>query len=271
MTTPAGTSPGASPHIAVVIPCFNDAEFLRPLLQRLQEQTHPAETIVVVDNNCTDDSATVAATTPGVHLVREPRQGIPYAAAAGYDAAAASGADLIVRLDADSLPPTDYLEQICATWRKINHDAPTAPRRVVALTGNARFTNAGASTPVMRLISKLYLGAYHLSTSSALGHAPLFGTNCAILASWWRAHRTHLHKADAKVHDDLHLSFAVQPDETVWYQQDLFVEMDGRALRGFRQLCTRFSRGMHTMLVNFRTQPPPRRLAQRGLLAAVKG
>ena len=47
-------------RISVVIPCRNDAEFLRKCLLALQKQERPADRIIVVDNGSTDESAAVA-------------------------------------------------------------------------------------------------------------------------------------------------------------------------------------------------------------------
>ncbi|NLF92064.1 MAG: glycosyl transferase family A, partial [Corynebacterium marinum] len=51
-----------------------------------------------------------------------------------------------------------------------------------------------------------------------------------------------------------------------WFQKDLVVSMDDRALHGIRQVAVRFHRGFYTVLRNWRKHPPHRRLAQRGLL-----
>ncbi len=243
--------------MSVVIPCFNDAVLLRRVLGSLVRQSVPADEIIVVDNNSTDASAAVAREFAGVHVVTEARQGITWAAAAGYDAAQG---DLIVRTDADAVVPPDYIAWVHREWE----DAQLRPgNQVVGLTGPAEFELPGRPEWFARVVSALYLGAYFLTTGSALGHRPLFGTNCVLSAAWWRSVRGAVSLDDAEVHDDLHLSFAVRPGETVRYAPQLRVRMDGRALRGGRQLVRRFRRGFHTMGLNFKVNPPHRRLLQR--------
>ncbi|GAB2500286.1 Undecaprenyl-phosphate 4-deoxy-4-formamido-L-arabinose transferase [Corynebacterium atrinae] len=248
--------PVAPRSISIVIPCLNDAELLPRCLDSLAEQSVPAEEIIVVDNGSTDDSAAVARAA-GARVIPEFRRGITWATRAGFDAA--SG-DILVRIDADVVAPRDYLARLHAAWDA----ADAAPGRdVVGVTGVGRFELPGV---LGVLASSLYLGAYRASVGSALGHNPLFGTNYSIKATWWREIRDLVDSADTYSHEDMQISFEVRPHETVWFQPDLTLDMDPRALFGARQIARRFSRGMHTILRAWRKHPPHRRLAQRGLL-----
>lgn len=245
--------------VTVVIPCLNDAVLLRRCLDSLRAQQVPADEIIVVDNGSTDESAEVAR-RGGARVVTEPRRGITWATQAGFNAATG---DILVRTDADILAPEDYIARLHRAWDA----AERSPgRRVIGVTGAARFELAGALTPLQGLVSGLYLGAYHRTVGSALGHYPLFGTNFSVRADWWAGVRDAVDFSDPYVHEDMHLSFAVRADETVWLQPDLVVDMDDRALRGVGQLMVRFRRGFYTVFRNWRHHPPHRRLAERGLL-----
>ncbi|AKK10048.1 glycosyltransferase family 2 protein [Corynebacterium uterequi] len=246
--------------ISIVIPCYNDAALLARALASLQAQTVVPDEIIVVDNNSTDDSAAVAASYPGVHVVAEPRQGITHATRCGFDAATS---DILARTDADIVAPPDYVERLHRAWDAADAEHAPGARTVVAVTGSARFDIDG---PVGHLASAAYLGAYRTLVGSALGHTPMFGTNYSVRRSFWQGVRDRVDFDDVAVHEDMQLSFMVAPSETVWYQEDLVVTMDPRALRGAGQLRRRFQRGWHTMMTNFRTQPPHRRLAERGLI-----
>lgn len=248
--------PPADPTFSLIIPCLNDADLLDRCLRSFTTQHYPAAEIIVVDNGSTDHSRSVAV-HHGARLVNEPRRGITWATRAGFEAAHGS---IYVRVDADSHVTPDYLHQLAATWRA----AERAPgRRVVAVTGSARFDLPGRRGDIA---SALYLGAYRATVGAALGHHPLYGTNCSIRADWWEQVRGDVDFSDPLVHDDMHLSFAVRADETVWFQPDLVVGMDDRALRGTAQLGRRFYRGFYTMVRNWRKHPPYRRLAHRGVL-----
>ncbi|WJY64115.1 Putative glycosyltransferase EpsH [Corynebacterium atrinae] len=244
------------PALSVIIPCLNDARLLDRCLRNLGAQSVAPAEVIVVDNGSTDDSADVAR-RHGALVVDEPRRGITWATKAGFDAA---GGDVLMRIDADVELDPDYLERVRDIWRR----AEASPgRRVVGVTGSARFEIPG---PAGDIASSLYLGAYFRSVGSTLGHYPLFGTNYSIRADWWAEVRDSVDLSDTYVHEDMQLSFAVRADETVWFQKDLVVSMDDRALHGIRQVAVRFHRGFYTVLRNWRKHPPHRRLAQRGLL-----
>lgn len=249
-------APNERPMVSLVIPCLNDALLLKRCLASFQGQVIPPDEIIVVDNGSTDDSAQVARDS-GALVVTEPRRGITWATQTGFNAA---GGDILLRVDADTEASPDFIARLHQAWKA----AESSPgRKVVGVTGSARFEFPGT---LGKIASALYLGAYRSSVGSALGHHPFFGTNYSIRADWWREIRTEVDFSDTYVHEDMHLSFAVREDETVWYQSDLLLSMDNRALHGIRQVLVRFHRGFHTILLNWRTHPPHRRLAQRGLL-----
>ena len=249
--------PDAVPRtISIVIPCLNDAPLLRRCLASLTAQGTPADEIIVVDNGSTDDTAAVAAQA-GARVVDEPRRGITWATHAGFDAATG---DILARVDADVRAPADYLTRLHAAWDAADR---SPGRRVVGVTGVARFELPGWKGD---LASATYLSAYRRSVGSALGHHPLFGTNYSVRADWWREIRPCLDSADTFSHEDMQMSFEVRPDETVWFQPDLTLDMDARPLYGVRQTARRFRRGMHTILRAWRHHPPHRRLAARGVL-----
>ncbi|WJZ01966.1 glycosyltransferase family 2 protein [Corynebacterium freiburgense] len=242
--------------ISVVIPCFNDAALLRRCLKSLAAQHTPPDEVTVVDNASTDNTVEVAIAA-GARVVSEERRGITWATRAGFDAASC---EILARIDADVVAPSDYISKLRAAWAAADL---SAGRRVIGVTGVARFEVPGWLGDIA---SSIYLGAYRRSVGLALGHYPLFGTNYSVRASWWQEIRDEVDSSDTESHEDMQISFEVRSDETVWFQPDLTLDMDPRALYGTRQMLRRFRRGMHTILRAWRRHPPHRRLAARGLL-----
>lgn len=88
--------------ISVVIPCHNEEEGVRKVLESLPECVDER---IVVDNNCTDRTAEVARSL-GARVIQESRRGYGAAYKAGLPAATG---DIIVTLDGDGTYPTDAI------------------------------------------------------------------------------------------------------------------------------------------------------------------
>ena len=94
--------------VSVVIPLFNDAEFVGEALQSVLDQTRPPDQIIVVDDGSTDASYAVASRfLPAITLLSQPNQGISGARNTGI--VRATG-DLIAFLDADDMWPQNSLQ-----------------------------------------------------------------------------------------------------------------------------------------------------------------
>ncbi|HTO92551.1 MAG TPA: glycosyltransferase family 2 protein [Candidatus Sulfotelmatobacter sp.] len=91
--------------ISVVIPCYNEEGGIREVLARVPKLV---DEVVVVDNNCTDRTAEVAASM-GARVVAEKTPG--YGAAYKAGLAAAKG-DVIVTLDGDGTYPPEEIPRL---------------------------------------------------------------------------------------------------------------------------------------------------------------
>ena len=234
-------------HVSVVIPARNDAAALERCLRALERQTVAPLEVVVVDNASTDATADVAR-RHGARVVAEPRAGIPMAAAAGYDAARG---DVVARLDADSVPPPDWVEKVSAALADPARDA---------VTGVGRFYELPRAGGV---VAGIYLGAYYGLCYLALGHHALWGSSMAVRRASWLAVRAAVHDDDAELHDDLDLAFALGPRRAVRLDRSLTVGVSARSLVGWAQLRRRFRRAFRTLAVNWEHLPPWERWAVR--------
>ncbi|MFD1506040.1 glycosyltransferase family 2 protein [Georgenia yuyongxinii] len=236
-----------SGSVSVVIPARDDAAMLDRCLRALARQTLAPAEVIVVDNASTDATAAVARTY-GARVVHEPRVGIPAAAATGYDHARA---EIIARLDADSVPPPDWVARVTAAL---------SDHRVDAVTGVGRFYEHGRGG---RLTAAAYLGAYYVLCHAALGHHALWGSGMAVRRTAWLRVRARVHRDDAELHDDLDLAFALGPVATIRLDRRLVVGVSARSLRGGAQMRRRFRRAFRTLTVNWQGMPPWRRWAER--------
>ncbi len=230
------------PSLSVVIPCKDDDQLLEHCLECLGSQTLAPLEIIVVDNNSGDDTAGIAAAY-GARVLHETAPGIAAAASTGYDAARG---DVIVRCDADSVPPSDWLERITARF--------ACEPDLAVLTGPGVFYGGGLIRS--RAAGLTYVQAYFLLMSAAMGHWPPFGSNCAFRRRDWERVRTRVSRLDQDVHDDVDFGFALDPDQRTAYDRSLKVGISARALAGGAAARLRFKRAFHTLAVHWRQVPP---------------
>jgi len=226
---------GRRPGVSVVIPVKDDARHLKRCLTALAAQTRPPREVIVVDNNSSDDSRRVAKRF-GARVLRERRPGIPATASRGYDAARFP---VIARLDADSIPPADWVERIEKAFRDDPRlAAVTGPGDFPALTGARR-----------RLVDVGYMAAYFVLLGALLRQTPLFGSNLAMRRSDWRSVRGRVHRTDKLVHDDLDLSIQLA-GRPVRLDRSLRVPVSSRPFRSKRALVRRVGMGIWTVVRN---------------------
>ena len=91
--------------IGVVIPCYNEEEGIRGVIGRMPQLV---DEVVVVDNNCTDRTAEVAASL-GARVVAERTPGYGAAYKAGLRAVQS---DIVVTLDGDGTYPPEEIPRL---------------------------------------------------------------------------------------------------------------------------------------------------------------
>jgi glycosyltransferase involved in cell wall biosynthesis len=244
--------------ISVVIPAWNDAAFLEDALEALARQQRQADEIIVVDNASTDDTARVASAA-GARVIHEPVRGIWPAAATGYDAASGT---LIARLDADSVPPEDWLFRIAAAFENLDLDAVTGP---------GRFYDCGRIEAFLG--EKLYIGGYFWAMGGWLGHPPLFGSNFAMTSELWRDVRDGVHRSRADIHDDLDLSLHLGTGARVRFDANLSVGISARPFESWDGFRRRMRWASTTLRLHYPDDSPVRRRVERrrrGLASATR-
>jgi len=100
--------PDWKPFFSVIICTYNRANLLPRAIDSLLEQTYKNFEVIIVDNNCTDQTVLVAQRWGVNKIVKEERQGLTWARQKGF--LAASG-EIIACLDADCRVPSDWLKK----------------------------------------------------------------------------------------------------------------------------------------------------------------
>ncbi|MBL7260040.1 glycosyltransferase [Paractinoplanes lichenicola] len=176
--------------LSVVVPVYNEEDFVGPCLDAVLAQHEPVHEIIVVDNNSTDRTAVVLARYEGrVLVLREPRQGVQHARNRGLDTATG---DVLARIDADTRVPPDWSRRV-----RLAFDDP----RVDAVTGPAAYYDV-ALAPLLDAGDALIRRAWSLPVIGRMDW--LFGANMAVRAGAWQAVRPSLCTAGS-AHEDLDL------------------------------------------------------------------
>ncbi|MDM7989170.1 glycosyltransferase family A protein [Arthrobacter sp. zg-Y877] len=235
--------------ISVVIPAHNDAVMLAACLRALSVQTRVPDEVLVVDNASTDETASVCRAA-GVRRVYEPEVGVAAATFRGLDEA---GGNWLARLDADSVPPPDWLERLETDLESCGEDT--------AVTGPGEFYGSG---PVIKWLAEtLYIGGYRWSMTLLMGHPPLFGSNFGLHRSMWKRLSGRVHRGDPRVHDDLDLSYQLRPGMGVCWDPGLRVGVSARPFNTWRGLGRRVAMAYTTFRIDFAQEPPCRRRRER--------
>jgi glycosyltransferase involved in cell wall biosynthesis len=104
----AGVTPVPSVKISLIIPAYNEEQYIGACLDSILEHA-PGRfcEIIVIDNASMDHTAEIARQRPGVRVVHEPHKGLPHARQRGLEEA--SG-ELIAFIDADTRVPKYWID-----------------------------------------------------------------------------------------------------------------------------------------------------------------
>lgn len=155
--------------ISIVIPVYNEANYLRACLEAISKLTTKPYEVIVVDNNSSDSSCSVAESFSFVNLIKETKQGIVYSRTTGFNIACG---DIIARIDADTIVPVNWLDKIENTF---------SDKSISALSGSAQYYEI-AAPKIINKIDKLFRANLSKSLSNNLY---LWGANMAITKKAW--------------------------------------------------------------------------------------
>ena len=96
---------GARPHIAVLMPAHNESAGIARPLNAIRMQLQPGDRVLVVADNCTDDTAEIALANGAEVIVRNDaeRRGKGYALEFGVRHLEAQPPEVVIVIDADCL------------------------------------------------------------------------------------------------------------------------------------------------------------------------
>jgi cellulose synthase/poly-beta-1,6-N-acetylglucosamine synthase-like glycosyltransferase len=138
--TPRGSIPDDSPRppLAVLIPAHDESLVITETIKIIQQQLTERDRLVVVADNCSDDTAELASEC-GAEVIRRSdpvRRGKGYALAFGIEHLAQRPPEVVVLMDADTHPQSGALDRLARMTGKVGRptqaiyilDPPVNPR-----------------------------------------------------------------------------------------------------------------------------------------------
>ena len=199
--------------IDLIIPVYNEQDFLADCLDSIQRQSLKPDKVILINNNSTDQSLEIIKRYPFVTVINETRQGVFYARTKGFDY---SKADLMIRIDADSILPVDYIE----TVSRVFTDQPDLD----AVTGSVAYYDCLWPQLSYQVDLILRRGLVTLLNKAMF----LYGSNMVIKKSAYLKVRDRL-SFNPKFHEDIDLALHCQEEHlSVVYKKELLVNVSSR-------------------------------------------
>lgn len=201
--------------LSIVIPAYNEEVVLGACLHAIGQQTVKPDEVIVVNNNSSDATQSIARSFSFVKVVNEPTQGIIAAHHSGFRHAKG---DIIARIDADTVMSKNWVARV---KKRFN-----ASKRLDAITG------PGAVYELA--IEELYPGEFFSKYYFALGRGLfglqlLWGSNMAVRRSTWQKIESLTCHNERLVHDDVDISLLIHHlGGRIVYDRYLRVYVHGR-------------------------------------------
>jgi glycosyltransferase involved in cell wall biosynthesis len=165
-------------RFSIVIPCYNEDKFIGATLESLKKQdTSKSYEVIVVDNNCTDNTIKIAKHY-GATIITENKSGVCWARQTGTSFARG---EIIISTDGDTVFAPNWLTNIDSRFQRESN--------VVAICGPCRYYNGPLWGKAYTYF--LFSGVYVYSLIA--GH-PFYitATNTAFKKSVWEKYNVSL-------------------------------------------------------------------------------
>lgn len=202
--------------VSVVIPVYNEEKYIANCLESLTQQEEKPDEIIVVNNNCRDQTISIAKNFP-IRVINEKKQGMIPARNTGFEAARYT---LIARCDADSVLPSNWIKTIKHTFKTQSIDALSGPLYMYDILDLAKDFNVQVITNLAGFFK------------AVKGHAALSGPNMALTKDIWERVKNELCTDETQFHEDMDLAIHIHHiGGKIRYDNDLLVGTSARRMK----------------------------------------
>jgi glycosyltransferase involved in cell wall biosynthesis len=219
--------------ISIIIPAYNEEKYIGDCLDSLKNQEILADEIIIVDNNCTDKTVEIAKKYD-VKIIKQPIQGIIPARDMGFEN---TTGDILVRCDADSIAPKDWIKTIKDDFEKEN---------IVGVFGPGEFYDS----KIPDFIVLFFFRTYFVLAKIVLNHEILLGSNMAITKIAWEKVKDKTCSEDHIVHEDVDIAIHVGKLGKIKYDERIGNRISARRFRDIASLFEYPARFVKTIIYN---------------------
>ncbi len=255
--------------LSLIIPCHNEEKAIRGCLEHVARLDQPPEEVILVDNNCTDDTVKIARRFPFVTIISEKKQGLIPARDRGFDYAKG---DILARIDADS--------RVSPTWARTIRYAMAEPD----LQGVSGPAKSFIDVHLPFIHSQFWSRVYFRFMRATLGFDVLWGPNMAIKRGAYEKIKPQLERDSTKVHEDQDISILMHKYRmSIKFLPELRITVDGSRSADIKKILEYEKRRRRTAQLHLKAGniTPPKRdikkiltlaaLAPLGLWASLQG
>lgn len=179
--------------LSVIIPVYNEEHHIDDCLKSIARQKIQPQEVIVVDNNCTDQTLNIARKYSFVTIISQSKQGISHARSAGLNYAKG---EILARIDADVRLDDDWSEQLLLNFYNQSTDA---------VSGVAHTKTSHLNDRTTTWWSRLYM----VWAKIYFGTNTLWGANMALRRRVWQDVFPYLCHDDQIVHEDIDLGLVL--------------------------------------------------------------
>jgi glycosyltransferase involved in cell wall biosynthesis len=210
--------------VSVIVPAFNEENFLENCLKSLKGQDFKDFEIIVVDNNSKDKTKEIAKSF-NVILVSEKKQGVAFARNKG---AKIARGEILAFTDADTILPKNWLSRIFEEFEK--------DKNLIAFGGSCEFYSGSF---LAKLASKFLLKPFLILDKFFSQGFNLMGCNMAIRKKTF--FEISGFNENLKMNEDVEISYRLRKIGKVKFDFNFKVKTSGR----------RFSKGLIFGILNY--------------------
>ncbi|HZP55197.1 MAG TPA: glycosyltransferase family 2 protein [Candidatus Saccharimonadales bacterium] len=199
--------------LSIVIPVFNEEDYLEDCLISISKQSVRPDQVIVVDNNSTDLTTKIAQKFPFVTLLHEQKQHQSFAQKTGFDHA---NSHILGRIDGDTILPKDWVRDVKNIFK-----TDSSLLAITGLPDPYDVSTKGVAVAIFMF--------YHNLASRLAGSQMLWGANSAISKKAWNmiSHKV-LQRPD--IWEDYDIALLLNDKKKIKYVDNLYVNCSFRSI-----------------------------------------